>query len=178
MLEWLPGSGYTATQKHVLRFTLWTGCRTGEVCNAAWRDIDLEKQTFHIRESKTEVERYVQLPRQAVEFLTTLRLTTGDYLFPSQKTRLPIQQKQLTEQAWRIRRNNSMVDLPAWTPHDLRRTVRTGLSRLQCPNEVAEAVLGHSRRGIEGTYDLHRYEAECRQWLQQWADHLDLLVGS
>lgn len=176
LLKWLPGSDYTATQKNVLRFTLWTGCRTGEVCNAAWKDIDLKKRTFHIRESKTEVERYVQLPRQAVEFLTTLRLTTGDYLFPSQKTRLPIQQKQLSGQAWRMRRDETMVDIPAWTPHDLRRTVRTGLARLQCPNEVAEAVLGHSRRGIEGTYDLHRYEAECRQWLQKWADHLDSLM--
>jgi len=176
LLKWLPGADYTATQKNVLRFTLWTGCRTGEVCNAAWRDIDLEKQTFHIRESKTDVERYVQLPRQAVEFLTALRLTTGDYPFPSQKTRLPIQQKQLTEQAWRMRESDRMVNLPAWTPHDLRRSVRTGLSRLQCPNEVAEAVLGHSRRGIEGTYDLHRYEAECKQWLQNWADHLDSLI--
>ncbi|MEW8290782.1 MAG: tyrosine-type recombinase/integrase [Candidatus Thiodiazotropha endolucinida] len=176
LLKWLPGSDYTATQKNVLRFTLWTGCRTGEVCNAAWKDIDLEKRTFHIRESKTEVERYVQLPSQAVEFLKTLRLTTGDYPFPSQKTRLPIQQKQLTEQAWRMRVSNKMVDLPAWTPHDLRRSVRTGLSRLQCTNEVAEAVLGHSRKGIEGTYDLHRYEAECRQWLQKWADHLDALI--
>ena len=41
-----------------------------------------------------------------------------------------------------------------------------------CPSEVAEAVLGHSRKGIEGTYDLHSYEAECREWLQRWADHL------
>ena len=138
----------------------------------------MKKRTFHIRESKTEVERYVQLPSQAVEFLKTLRLTTGDYPFPSQKTRLPIQQKQLTEQAWRMRVSNKMVDLPAWTPHDLRRSVRTGLSRLQCTNEVAEAVLGHSRKGIEGTYDLHRYEAECRQWLQKWADHLDALIGT
>ncbi|MEW8009358.1 MAG: tyrosine-type recombinase/integrase [Candidatus Thiodiazotropha endolucinida] len=179
LLKWLPGSDYTPTQKNVLRFTLWTGCRTGEVCNAAWQDIDLEKQTFHIRESKTEVERYVQLPRQAVEFLTSLRLTTGDYLFPSQKTRKPIQQKQLTEQAWRMRQkedDESKLDIPAWTPHDLRRTVRTGLSRLQCPSEVAEAVLGHSRKGIEGTYDLHRYEPECKQWLQKWADHLDSLL--
>jgi len=47
LLKWLPGSSYTATQKNVLRFALWTGCRTGEVCNAAWQDIDLEKQTFH-----------------------------------------------------------------------------------------------------------------------------------
>lgn len=66
-----------------------------------------------------------------------------------------------------------MLDIEAWTPHDLRRTVRTGLSRLGCPNEVAEAILGHSRSGIEGTYDLHKYEKECAQWLQVWSGYLD-----
>nr|WP_330163176.1 hypothetical protein [Yersinia frederiksenii] len=66
--------------------------------------------------------------------------------------------------------------IPHWTPHDLRRTVRTGLARLGCPSEVAEAVLGHSRKGIEGTYDLYRYEAECKIWLQKWADYLDTLM--
>jgi hypothetical protein len=43
-----------------------------------------------------------------------------------------------------------MLDIPHWTPHDLRRTVRTGLSRLQCPNEVAEAVLGHTKAALKG----------------------------
>ena len=69
-----------------------------------------------------------------------------------------------------------MLDVDRWTPQDLRRSVRTGLSRLQCRNEVAEAILGHARSGIEGTYDLHAYEAECREWLQIWADHLDVLI--
>lgn len=176
LLEWLPGSAYTQTQKNVIRFTLWTGCRTGEVCVAEWKDIDLDKGTFHIRESKTSVERYVQLPTQAIEFLRVLRMNTGDYLFPSQKSKLPIQQKQLTEQAWRMRQQGKMLDIEAWTPHDLRRTVRTGLSRIQCPSEVAEAVLGHTRSGIEGTYDLHGYESECRVWLQSWANHLESIV--
>jgi integrase len=68
-----------------------------------------------------------------------------------------------------------MRDIPHWTPHDLRRTVRTRLSRLQCPNEVAEAVLGHTRGGVEGIYNLYKYDAECRKWLQVWADYLDSL---
>ncbi|MEP0002371.1 MULTISPECIES: site-specific integrase [Marinobacter] len=178
LLEWLPGSNYTQTQKNVIRFTLWTGCRTGEVCVAEWKDIDLERETFHIRESKTAIERYVQLPRQAIQFLRVLQMNTGEYLFPSMRSKQPIQQKQLTEQAWRMRQQGNMLDIESWTPHDLRRTVRTGLSRLRCPSEVAEAVLGHARGGIEGTYDLHRYEAECREWLQKWADHLDALTKS
>jgi len=177
LLSWLPGSAYTSTQKNVLRFTLWTGCRTGEVCMAAWKDIDLDKGTFHIPETKTETARYVQLPRQAVEFLRALKLSTGEYPFASQRTKKPIQQKQLTEQAWRLRKSKRMLDIEHWVPHDLRRTVRTGLSRMRCPNEVGEAVLGHAKKGIEGTYDLHRYEAECKEWLQKWADHLDKLIS-
>ena len=176
-LKWLPGSAYTPTIKNVLRLTLWTGCRTGEVCNMAWDDVDLEKGTIHLRETKTGVERYVQLSDQAIDFLKVLRLTSDKYLFPSQATKKPIQQKYLTENSWRLRESGQMLDIPHWTPHDLRRTVRTGLSRLQCPNEVAEAVLGHTRGGVEGIYNLYKYDAECRKWLQVWADYLDNLIN-
>jgi len=176
-LKWLPGSVFTQTQKNVMRFTLWTGCRTGEVCLAEWKNVNLEDGIWDIKESKTGVGRHVQLPTQATDFLKQLRLTTGDYLFPSQKTGLPIQQKSMTVQAWQLRTTNRMLDIDHWTPHDLRRTVRTGLSRLRCPSEVAEAVLAHTRKGIEGTYDLHKYEPECREWLQKWADHLDELIA-
>lgn len=177
-LKWLPGSAYTTTQKNVLRFTLWTACRSGEVCNAQWKDVDLDNATWHLRETKTGVERHVQLPNQVVEFLLQLKMATGKYLFPSQKTGEPIQQKSLTEQSWRLRQSKRMLDIDHWTPHDLRRTARTGLSRLGCPSEVAEAILGHSRSGIEGTYNLHGYENECCEWLQRWADHIDELYSS
>ncbi|MFZ9038574.1 MAG: tyrosine-type recombinase/integrase [Gammaproteobacteria bacterium] len=175
LLHWLPGSAYTPTQKNVIQMALWTGCRTGEIVNAEWQHIDLKNKTWHLAETKTFVERYVQLPEQAIEFLKYHRKSTGKYLFPSTKTGLPIQQKQLTEQAWRLRRDKKMLNIKPWTPHDLRRSVRTGLSRLGCPIEVGEAVLGHSKKGIVGTYDLHQYEPECRKWLQIWADYLDEL---
>jgi integrase len=177
LLCWLPGSAYTPTQKNVMQMALWTGCRTGEIVNAEWQHIDLNNKTWHLPETKSFVERYVQLPEQAIEFLKYHRKTTGKYLFPSTKTGIPIQQKQLTEQAWRLRRDGRMLNIKPWTPHDLRRSVRSGLSRLGCPSEVGEAVLGHSKKGILGTYDLHQYEPECRIWLQMWANHLDELVS-
>ena len=40
------------------------------------------------------------------------------------------------------------------------------------PKEVAEAILGHSKKGIEGVYDLHEYENESAIWLQKWSNHL------
>lgn len=175
-LKWLPGSAYSSTVKNVLRMTLWTGCRTGEVCNLAWKDVDLKKGTIHLRETKTGVERYVQLSTQAIDFLKVLRLNSDTYLFPSSRTRLPIQQKYLTENAWRMRVDGKMLDIPSWTPHDLRRTVRTGLSRLKCPNEVAEAILGHTKGGVEGIYNLYKYDEECKKWLQIWADYMERLI--
>ena len=190
LMRWLPGSGYSVNLRNILWLALWTGCRTGEICAARWRDIDLEKGVWHIRETKNGAERYVQLPRQAAALLSVLRLNSLDYVFPSPRSGGHIQQKALSETKWHLKNPEQVKNgrrftpeqlwlstIDDWSPHDLRRSVRTGLSRLGCRSEVAEAVLGHSRKGIEGTYDLHAYEAECRVWLQKWADHLDGLLG-
>lgn len=63
-----------------------------------------------------------------------------------------------------------------WSPHDLRRTGRTGLSAMGCPTDIAEAILGHVQPGIQGTYNLHAYDKERRHWLTAWADRLGALV--
>jgi len=64
-----------------------------------------------------------------------------------------------------------------WSPHDLRRTGRTQLTALGCPDEIAEAILGHLQPGVKGTYNLHRYDAERRHWLQLWSDKLATLTA-
>ena len=99
---------------------------------------------------------------------------TTIYLLPT-KNGVPQKQKKLSEQAWVMRRDGDMLSIPRWTAHDLRRTVRTQLSRLGCPSIVGEAVLGHSKKGMMGVYDLHQYEGECSVWLQKLADHYDTL---
>ncbi|ALX97329.1 integrase [Serratia fonticola] len=175
MLDWLPNSSFPPNVKNVLWLTLLTGCRTGEICALAWENVDLQKGTIHLKETKTGSERHVQLSKQAIDFLKSLRDSSTHYLFTSRRTNKPITQYFLNKDSHRLRELDRMIDIPPWTPHDLRRTVRTGLARLGCPSEVAEAVLGHSRKGIEGTYDLYSYEPECKVWLQKWADYLDTL---
>ena len=64
------------------------------------------------------------------------------------------------------------VDLPGWVNHDLRRVVRSGLSALRVPHNVAEAVLAHRPPGIVGTYNLHEYEDEKAEALEKWAQRL------
>lgn len=59
-----------------------------------------------------------------------------------------------------------------WTPHDLRRTGRTLLASLGCPQEVAEAILGHMPKGVVGVYNAYTYDAERLIWLKKLSDYL------
>lgn len=63
-----------------------------------------------------------------------------------------------------------------WSPHDLRRTGRTLLAAVGCPNEIAEAIMGHLPPDIVGTYNMHSYDAERRQWLGALSSHLEGLA--
>ncbi len=62
------------------------------------------------------------------------------------------------------------------TPHDLRRTVRTGLAALGVAPHVAEACLGHSLGRIVAIYDTHDYLDERRDALARWDAHVMHLV--
>jgi Arm DNA-binding domain len=68
------------------------------------------------------------------------------------------------------------VELPHFVNHDIRRTVRSQLSRLKVTEEAREAVLAHARPGIKGTYDLHDYLDEKREALELWAARLRSIV--
>jgi len=63
-----------------------------------------------------------------------------------------------------------------WINHDLRRNVRSGLSRLKIAEEVREAVLAHARPGIKGVYDQHDYLDEKRDALLLWGARLRSIV--
>ena len=69
------------------------------------------------------------------------------------------------------------VTLPNWTNHDLRRVVRSGLSALRVPHNVAEAVLAHKPPGIVGVYDTHEYLDEKREALEAWAQRIASIVN-
>ena len=67
------------------------------------------------------------------------------------------------------------LGLDEWVPHDLRRSVRTRLAKLGCPDEIGEAALGHVVGGIKGVYQMQRHEEAVGEWLERWAAHLGAL---
>ncbi len=68
--------------------------------------------------------------------------------------------------------------MPPWRLHDLRRTARTGMTRLGVPREHAEMAINHisGRSSLERTYDRHDYAAEVVAALKAWQNHLLRLV--
>jgi len=74
------------------------------------------------------------------------------------------------------RRIDTRAGVTGYTLHDLRRTVRTRLSALKVPYEVAELIIGHSKRGLARVYDQHEYADEMRDALGTWAICLQGIV--
>ena len=154
----LPSLG-DADVRDALHLAILTGARTGELVAMEWPAADLERGTWTIGWSKTGLARTVRLPRQAVEILKA-RGRGFEITQPALAAAL---------------RESKHLTLKHFTLHDLRRSVRTGLSRIGVRDEVAEAALGHVQGGIRGVYNLHAYEHEVGEALQKWADHLDSL---
>lgn len=63
-----------------------------------------------------------------------------------------------------------------WRFHDLRRTVKTGLSELRVPSEIRDDILGHSRQGMDRVYDHAQHADERREAMLKWSDHIMTLV--
>lgn len=68
------------------------------------------------------------------------------------------------------------VELRPFVIHDLRRTCRTGLSKIKVQTEIAELVLAHAQTGILKVYNCYDYLDEKRDALARWADHLIAIV--
>jgi integrase len=69
--------------------------------------------------------------------------------------------------------NPADVELVHWVNHDIRRTVRSKLSRIKGLDlETREAILAHVKPGMQGVYDQHAYFEEKREALELWAEML------
>jgi integrase len=163
-----------------LRVLIFTGQRRGELFAAEWRDINFKASEWTIRAevAKNGEPSVVPLTAPALDAFSVLKkLARGSrFVVPSDDGKAPSDPKPLTRAV--ARSLNSWAKLgikEGFGPHDLRRTLRTGLARLKVEPHIAERVIGHKQRGIIAVYDLHGYIDEKRAALEKWAAHLDAL---
>ena len=169
----------------LLLMLLYTGQRHKDCALAPWSEISLERREWVIAASrfKSEVAHVVPLSSPMVELLSTLPRTNGR-LFPlargitdDTKPKLDAHMLEILKQLARERGEDpEAVKLERWVIHDIRRTMRTRLTQLRVQTEVAEAVIGHGKRGLERHYNLYEYADEKRDALERWAQWLNNLV--
>ena len=158
------------------RLLMLTGARLNEVMGARWPEFDLEKKLWTIppERFKMNSQHLLPLTDDMLTVLETLpRWTQGDYVFSSTSSgEKPVRFHDRATYALNV----AVGAESRWTPHDIRRTVRTRLAALRIPEPVAEMVIGHARKGMARVYDQHKYEDEVREALEAWGARLRSIV--
>lgn len=60
------------------------------------------------------------------------------------------------------------MNIEHFTPHDLRRTCSTRLAELGFKDEVNDAILGHTKKGVVGIYNRYKYDREKKIAMESW----------
>jgi integrase len=131
----------------VLRLSLLTGSRREKVATMKWSDLDGNIWTIAREAREKNNAGTLTLPKLAMDIINRQpRFATNPHIFAGRKAGFT---------SWAYWKPK--VD---WTAHDLRRTARSLMSRAGVRPDIAERVLGHAIKGVEGTYDRHSFEAE------------------
>lgn len=161
---------------HALMILLLTMQRRSEIALATWREFDLDAKTWTIPDEHAKGGRghIVPLTDWAIEELNTLKKLSkrSKFVFPVEDGSAPGDPKLITRSVARCQASFAKFGIKPFTPHDLRRTGRTGLARLKIAPHIAERVLNHAQDKIAGTYDVWAYIDEKREALEKWAGYL------
>jgi integrase len=170
----------------LFKIILLTGQRRGEVAGMTWEEV----------KSLTPDDAVWELPRQrtkngqahfvpltpAVQAVLTRLPRAGSLVFSTtDKTAVSgfsKAKKQLDGLINDRLREQGFPPLPAWTLHDLRRTMVTVMNeRLGVAPHVVEAVVNHvsgpAKRGVAGVYNRALYLNDRRDALLRWAAYLE-----
>ncbi|WP_414691470.1 tyrosine-type recombinase/integrase [Noviherbaspirillum sp.] len=193
LFAWLPN--FSRTIEDVLTLYSWTCTRGSEICAMEAKEIteEVDGLWWTIPKAKTKNARHVNATDLRVPLIgraeqivrRRLPLARNGYLFPATAGEVEhVQQKTIQTAVWyhmpysetRKEQLRPRLTVTHWAPHDLRRTSRTLLAAIGCPDSVAEAILGHMQPGVKGVYNRHSYDKERREWLSKLAQKLEALI--
>jgi integrase len=196
LMLWLPNFN-SRKISDILTLYLWTGTRGGEIVAMEAKEITQENGQWWwtIPKHKTKNARHAGATDLRVplfgraERIVRQRLETNPtgFLFASKRTiktghfsqssigdavnfHQPYCQKVPTQARPRL-------EVVYWAPHDLRRTTRTLLAAIGCPDAVAESILGHMQTGIIGIYNRYAYDKERVEWLRKLSEKLEQIIA-
>lgn len=178
----LRDARFTQAEADALRLILATGARASEVAELPWTELDLDAATWVLpaARSKNKRENLIPLLPEAVAMLRRRREeVTGAYVFPAVRS-VHMVDEHLSRPLKLVCGRLARIGLAPFTPHDLRRTVETGMAAAKVPKEYRDRVLNHVDASVGGVhYNMHDYEDEKREALDKWARRVEtMLKGS
>lgn len=187
----LPNAGLMPTTEAAIWIALSTLCRIGELLNARWADVDLNRGEWRIPDTKNDKPHTVFLSEFAVNQFRRVQEIAGgsEWVYPARSGDCAVSSKTITKQLGdrqrdanpMTRRSKSvgtlMLQGGQWGPHDLRRTGATMMTRLGALPEVAERCLNHVEENkVKRIYQRHTYENEMREAWRLLGERLELLT--
>jgi integrase len=173
---WTAASALPYPDGPYVRLLQLLGQRRNEIADATWSEFDLDKGLWVIPSTRMKggVQHIIPLAPRALEILKSLPRLAGPFVFSSGDGTRPIsdfsRMKERVDAAL-------PEDVAAWRFHDLRRAMRTGLSRLGIVDLVSELLIAHTRPELHRIYDQYVYP-EKRQALEKWERHLASICES
>ncbi|WP_145006014.1 tyrosine-type recombinase/integrase [Pseudomonas oryzihabitans] len=154
-----------------LQFTILTACRTSEVLNAQWSEMDLDSALWTIPASRMKARREHKVPlsNAAVAVLERLaRVQDNPFVFPGMKEGRPLSNLAML---MLLRR----MDLGHLTVHGFRSSFRDwAAEETAFPNMVAEMALAHTvGSAVEAAYRRGDLLEKRRAMMQAWADYVE-----
>jgi integrase len=168
----------------VLKLSLTTGQRIGEVCGITLSELDRNDVAPVWKlggdRTKNDEPQRVPLSKLALELIGEAEAIAGSsrWLFPNPTGDGPLDPHAVSTAARRARKDIGIDD---WHPHDLRRSSATLMGEMGIAPHVISRIMNHvsvSRRTVTGKHYLQfDYEPEKRAALNAWGDRLERIIA-
>ena len=156
----------------IIRVLILTGQRRSEVGGLQWSEVDLERNSIVFNPDRVKNGRSHELPiSHQVRSVLERQPRKNEWVWGCQWS------------SWsepKAKLDKRLNGMPEWRLHDLRRTAATMMAELGILPHIIEAILNHvsgHRAGVAGIYNRAKYQADMRDALERWGEHVADIVG-
>jgi integrase len=155
-----------------IHLLMLTGARLDEIGSLRWSEVSETEIRLPGERTKNGEPHIIPLSRPAQSVIAEIPRIAGSSFVFTTNGKTPVSGWSKTRDRLRDR---AKLEEP-WTPHDIRRSVSTGMNERGAEPHIVEAVLGHKVRGVAGVYNRAKHEAAKRAALEAWAAHLSAVL--
>lgn len=169
-------------QRLAIRLLLATGGqRSGEVTRAHWSEFDLDAAVWWLPAARTKNKRDHGIPLTplALSVLANIRETYHGavWVFPANNNPEGAKPWNESTLAHGVQEFCRVSGMTAWTPSDIRRTVKTRMGEVGIAKIYRDMVQNHIQNDVSTRhYDRYDYLPEKRAALEKWCTRLEEII--